>query len=392
MRQALGAQAEALPAGGSPARLWLTEPSPGERVVVKVLYGRDGIVDGHDLDSFVLKPQQIRAVHRRLPVLSPHYVRTIGEWRGPGWAAYAMPYHAGEPLTVLLDRPDADLPAFTERLRTILRPLSEHGYAADRQPAPPDHFGTTHVDRLRRRLPLLAQHLDPALFTADRVTVNGRSCRTVPRLIDALADDRLARLMRPGRLSFPLHGDLILGNLLVDADRFLVLDPRGTLQPWDPVYDLAKSLFSLTVFEQAIAGGFVVRRSTGSLDEPRYEVSLRAGRATYLTAAAQFVPLLEGLPFAAELDRDDPDWRTRLLVVHAVHCLAEAACRLSDRKHREYGDVHGWDACRMLATGLCLVALMLLEELVSTGASVTARTHLGWLGPELVRTAGPHSA
>jgi len=386
VRAALGVrEARPLRGGGSPAGLWLTETGSGERLVVKVLRGRDGTVDGHDLATFRLKPRQIRAVHRRLPGLSPGYVRVVGDWSGPGWAAFAMPHHSGRPVTAALDRADADLPAFFGRLDGIFRVLTEHGYAADRRPAPADHFRAEHLDRLRRRLPLVRRHLDPALFADDRVVVNGRGCRSLPRLLDALdADERLAAALRPGRLSFPVHGDLNLGNLLVVEDGFVVLDPRGTLRPWDPVYDLAKSLFSLTVFEQALAWGFTVRRGTGPAGVPSYEVALRGGHASYPAAAVRYLPFLERLPFAAELDRDDPGWRRRLLVTHAVHCLAEAACRLSDRKPRAYGAVRGWAACRLLATGLCLVGMVLLEDVLAAAGDVPAERHLGWFGAELV--------
>jgi len=371
--------------GGSPARLWLVQRASGERLVVKVLHGRDGTVDGHDLATFERKPRQIRAVHARLPGLSPSYVRVAGAWRGPGWAAYAMPHHTGGPVTAPLDRTDPDLPAFFATLRRVFTPLTEQGYATDRRPSPPDHFRRVNLDRIRRRLPLLRRHLDPRLF-GDRLAVNGRPCRGLPRLLDALgADDRLLAALRPGRLSFPVHGDLNLGNVLVGDGGFVVLDPRGTLEPWDPVYDLAKALFSLTVFEQALACGFTVRLRAVRDGTPCWDVALPGARRSYPTAALGFVPFIEALPFAAELDRDDPDWRQRLLVTHAVHCVAEAACRLSDRKPRAYGEVRGWAACRLLATGLCLVGIALLDDLVPAAGDVAPERHLGWMGPDLVR-------
>lgn len=385
IREALGVcAARQLDGGGSPARLWLTERRSGERLVVKVLRGRDGTVDGHDLGTFQLKPRQIRLVHARVPRLSHSYARVVGEWRGRGWAAYAMPHYTGRPITAPLGSPVPDLAAFYGDLRRVFGLLTE-GYVVDRGPAPPDHFEVMHLDRLRRRLPVLRRHLAPQLF-CDRLVVNGRPCRGLPRLLDALAaDDRLSRALRPGRLSFPVHGDLNLGNLLVDAGGFVVLDPRGTLAAWDPVYDFAKSLFSLTVFEQAMAGGFTVRSGRLPDGTPSWEVALRAGYRAYPAAAVGFVTFLASLPFAAELDRDDPEWRRRLLVTHAVHCVAEAACRLSDRKPRTYGQVGGFAACRLLATGLYLVGLLLLDDLVPVAGDVPPERHLQWLGPDLLR-------
>jgi len=78
-----------------------------------------------------------------------------------------------------------------------------------------------------------------------------------------------------------------------------------------------------------------------------------------------------------------------LLYAHAVHCLAEAACRLSDRKPRSYPGARGWDACVLLATGLYLIGLRLLNDLARAGGAVTVTDHLGWLGdrPVPVRPA-----
>lgn len=372
VRAALGVRsATPLGGGGSPARLWLTDRAAGGPLVVKELTADDGTVDGHDLATFELKPRQIRAVHEQLPRLSPYYVEVVGEWRGPGWAAYAMPRYAGGSVMAPLGGDAPDVPGFFGTLERVFRVLTDRGYAVHELPAPPDHFRVTHLDRLRRRLPLLRRFLEPELLGAEPVVVNGRSVRTLPRLIEALdADEPLLAALQPGRLAFPVHGDLNLGNLLVapgpgGPDRpgggFVVLDPRGVLDAWDPVYDFAKALFSLTVFERALAVGFTIDGDAAR----GYRVASREPAPGFAAAAAGFLPFLDRLPYARRLDAVDPGWRRRLLVVHAVHCLAEAACRLSDRKPRAYGQLHGPAACLLLARGLYLMGLLLLDDLLS---------------------------
>src|SRR5580698_10739608 len=80
------AEATLDPSGGSSATVWRVGTERGQRLVVKVLSERDGLVDGHDLGTFARKPRQIAAVHKQLPGLSPYYASVIGCWQGPGWA------------------------------------------------------------------------------------------------------------------------------------------------------------------------------------------------------------------------------------------------------------------------------------------------------------------
>jgi hypothetical protein len=358
------------PSGGSSATVWRVRTERGPRLVVKALTERDGLVDGHDLGTFMRKPRQIAAVHRELPGLSPYYNSVIGRWRGPGWAAYAMPHYDGRPVTAPLDGPRPDVDGFLRDVSGVLRVLTECGYAQRSWPAAPGHFVTTHLDRVRRRLPMLHRHLPAELLADQPIVVNGRRCRSLARLLaEVSADDALLATLRPGRLAFPVHGDLHLGNVLLRRGgpdpEFTVLDPRGALIPWDPVYDFAKSLFSLTIFERAITGGLRVDRlSRAGSPSGEYTVSLADDRDSYLEAAERFVPALAKLPYLQQLDRVDPNWRTRLWFAHACHCLAESACRLSDRKPRAFGEVRGWDACVLLSTGLLLHGIRQLDELL----------------------------
>lgn len=356
--------------GGSSATVWRVRTEQGLCLVVKALTERDGLVDGHDLSTFMRKPCQIATVHRELPALSPYYASVIGQWQGPGWAAYAMPHYDGRPVTQPLDGPRPDVDTFLRDVSAVLRVLTETGYAQRSWPAAPGHFATTHLARIRRRLPMLYRHLPAELFADQPIVVNGRRCRSLNRLLaEVSADDALLATLQPGRLASPVHGDLHLGNLLLrrgDPDpEFTVLDPRGVLMPWDPIYDFAKSLFSLTIFERAITRGLRVSRLARSGSRSAgYAVSLADNRDSYLTAAERFVPALAELPYFRHLDTVDPNWRTRLRFAYACHCLAESACRLSDRKHREYGEVRGWDACVLLSTGLLLHGIRQLDELL----------------------------
>jgi Phosphotransferase enzyme family len=360
--------ASRLHGGGTPAQVLLCEDGSGGSVVVKVLRAGAWSVDGHDLGSFMGKPQQIAAVHRDLPGLSPHYVPLIGAWQGPGWGAYAMPWVDGDPPVALLTRDGAAGGEFGMTVRRVFEVLGEHGYAASRSPAPAGHGQAAYPGRVRRRLPLLAKHLDAALAGAGTLRVNGRTIAPIGELLARAEGPGVRPALQPAALWYPVHGDLNLGNLLVRAGQsgqgpgFTVLDPRGITSHFDPVYDAAKALFSLTLFDAAMAGGFAIRQEPGR----EYTVRLSEPVPALASAATGLPGLVASTGFFRALDRTDPLWRRRLLYAHAFHVLAESACRLSDLTYRALpGGVSGWAARRELAAGLYLCGLLLLDSLLS---------------------------
>ncbi|HEX6521152.1 MAG TPA: hypothetical protein VF070_14270 [Streptosporangiaceae bacterium] len=373
--------------GGSPALVWQARSAAGEPIVVKFLDAAAGLVDGHDLRTFLLKPRQIAHVHAHAPGLSSCYAQVIAEWHGPGMAAYVMPHYAGAPLGNALKPATANVPGFLATLSKILGKLTDEGYAAAEWPADASHFHLRYLDRIRRRLPLLRAHLDDRLIDGAGAWINGRWRPPLTRLLGRLASDHgLIARIAPTRLHFPVHGDLNLGNLLVRTGGFTALDPRGTLSPWDSVYDMAKIVFSLTVYEPAMAGGFVVGLSAAADGNPAYRLVLRHPRPASLIAASALPGMLGALPFFARLDRVDPGWRQRLAFAHALHCLAEAACRLSDRKPlRLPGGPRGWAACLELANGLLLTGLSLLDDLLADHLAGSLRL----VPPVLTEIAGP---
>lgn len=363
-------RARRLRGGGTPALVLLCEDNTGDRVVVKVLHAAAGSVDGHDLGSFLRKPKQIAQIHHDLPGLSPYYVQLTGSWQGPGWGAYAMPWVDGVPPVTLLASGQHSQRDFDQTLRSVFGVLGTHGYLASRLPAPGGHGRCTHLDRVCRRLPLLARHLDTVLTGSGILRVNGRDVLPAGELLDRAGTPEALAALQPAALWYPVHGDLNLGNLLIrdssaagGGSAFTVLDPRGITWHWDPVYDAAKALFSLTLFEAAIATGFVITRESGR----GYTVRLRAPAPELTLAAARFPALLGTTGFFGGLDVSDPLWRRRLLYAHAFHVLAESACRLSDQTFRELPGASGLDARRELATGLYLCGLVLLSDLL-TGA------------------------
>ncbi|MEV5481910.1 MULTISPECIES: hypothetical protein [Streptomyces] len=361
--------------GGSPARVHRARTADGTELVLKVLTAASGAVDGHDLASFRGKREQIGLIRQAAPQLGAHYLPVRDSIEGSGWAACTTPYYPSRDLAACLREGPEGTRRFFAQHDAVVHGLFVHGYATRTVPAPAGHLTDVNLGRFLRRLPVLARRL-PEVAAADELVINDRRCASPARLLHRLSDEHAARLRRlaPPRLMFPAHGDANVRNILVGrADQetgsradsetdYRIIDPRGSVDHWDPVYDLAKTLFSLTVWDPALRLGFAIDGGAGR-GTPRYRVGFRRPvYPGYRSAAHGFLPYLETSAIPGLLE-GDPGWRQRLLLTHDLHVLAEAPCRLSDRKPKP--DAEGRCAPpEELALGHYLMGTLLLDDLV----------------------------
>lgn len=354
--------------GGSPARVLHARTARGRDVVLKVLSAGAGVVDGHDLESFLGKQVQIRRIRAEAPALADRYLPILGEHRGQDWAAVTTPYYPSHDLAASL-REGAGTHRFLADHDAVAEALYLQGYARHTWHTPPDHLRDVHIGRFLRRLPVLRRALGRDVADGYLV-VNGVPCQAPERLLTRLlaqGPDRLA-VLGPARLMFPAHGDANIRNLLIGTDPdgppFAIIDPRGATSPWDPVYDLAKALFSLTVWDPALRLGMYADRVLPASRQPEFTVGFRhPGFPGYRAAAHAYPAHLAASP-VAELFAGDPGWKARLLLTHALHVLAEAPCRLSDAKARH--DTSGRASSpRELALGHYLMGTLLLNDVFS---------------------------
>jgi hypothetical protein len=374
--------------GGSAARVFMARRPDGTRVALKVLVEAPGTVDGHDLGSFHQKVVQIDKIREGAPVLGARYLPVLDTVDGQGWAASTTPWYLSEDTAAPL-RGDGGGDLFFARLDHLVDVVFLRGYGVDAAPAPAGCLASMHIARFLRRFALLAGALDPDVVVADAVVVNGRHCRSPRQLVERLLADPPPALaqMEPPRLMFPAHGDANTRNVLFirGGTDFRVIDPRGSTGYWDPVYDLAKTVFSLSVWDPALRLGFVIDREAGAR-LPTFDVGFRAPTwAGYRGAVHRFGPWLAGHAGIGELLDGDAAWWERLLLTHDLHVLAEAPCRLSDRKPK-------WDARgevstpEALALGHYLMGTLLLNDLVDqldAGGDLDADRHFDLVTSDL---------
>ncbi|MFJ4918754.1 hypothetical protein [Streptomyces sp. NPDC088725] len=356
--------------GGSPARVHRARTADGDEVVLKVLAARPDAVDGHDLDSFLGKQNQIDRIALGAPRLAERYLPVLDTVKGDGWAATTTPYLPSEDLGACLRRENGGEDGhgeelFFARTAAVTRALLTDGYATETADTPAGHLADVHIGRFLRRLPVLEKHL-PDLADQRELVINGRRYEAPAPLLRRILDTEKVRLaeLAPARLMFPAHGDSNIRNLLfgtaegASAD-VRIIDPRGSTEPWDPVYDLAKILFSLTVWDPMLRLG--IRAGCSGADGTYTTAFRRPVYPGYRSAAHHFLDRLDETG-AGALFPDDPHWKQRLLLTHDLHVLAEAPCRLSDRKPKP--DSEGRHSPpEELALGHYLLGTILLNDL-----------------------------
>ena len=328
--------------GGSSARVVLLRLQDGRRHVLKYLQHKPGLVDGHDLESLHKKVRQMQMIHAQVPALRNHYAQVCEVLSGNDWLAFTMPFYEGVDIAADLRLGGQSVDDFYTQLGFILDDLVINGYSRLAVTPPSGYVNRTQFDRLERRWWLFREHLDPGLVEADVLVINGRLCASPLRLLERLRDDaRVMALLSPGNLSYPVHGDPHVRNILVDrTDRapestYRMIDPRGESMPWDAMYDFAKIAFSLSVWDGALRQGFRIDELPPQGGRLAYDVAYTQGvYAPYLAATNGFTSFLASQSNLLAVVAPSSTWVERLWFAHAMHLLAEAACRLSDARSR----------------------------------------------------------
>ncbi len=367
--------------GGSAARVWLANDSAGDRFAVKIVVATPGVVDGHDIDSFRLKVTQIDSIRTKAPKLGETYLPILYNVEGENWACQITPYFESTDQAAPLRQPGGE-DVFFRNYARFVDDLLVKGYGVETAAPPPDYLERIVIGRFLRRIPMLESAFPEAL-AADNMVINGHFCIAPKILLPHLLRQTAHPDMSPVRLGLCAHGDANTRNVLCGIEtEFRLIDPRGSTEFWDPVYDLAKSLFCLTVWDPALRLGFNICSSARG-ETPDYAVSFqRPLYAGYKRAIEEFLPFLAQQAGVQEMMQGDACWKSRLLLTHDLHVLAEAPCRLSDRKPK-FGADGALSTPEDLALGFYLLGTLFINELarqLESGDELDAVRHLSFIG------------
>lgn len=230
-----------------------------------------------------------------------------------------------------------------EELYALVSRAFHLGYLSD-VAAVSDHesrrlLGSLYLDRAAGRVSGFLKHLrDNDLGSAERelvdlvlggemVSIDGITCRNPLGVLTGIATASYEDQVRPRSLGLCSHGDMTVLNMLRDHQRntLLLIDPRGVIGPWDPVYDLGKIAFSLSGFAHCMRGHLRWTshgRQFRVLADDSSESYARGQRERAL-----FVSRLTADPEFAVLRAKEPYLLHRIAFAEAVHYLADTPYR-----------------------------------------------------------------
>jgi nucleoside-diphosphate-sugar epimerase len=231
--------------------------------------------------------------------------------------------------------------AFPSReVESVIDEMFRHSYLSDLHAVSVDQgqrlldtlYLARTVDRLLGFTKLIEDHdvdrrlreVVDAIVAERSIRINGRLTSSPLTILRSFASGSRERL-RPRALGTCGHGDLTVLNLAwSSAGELKLIDPRGVVGPWDPLYDLAKLGFSLGGFAECIKNGLTVDGTSEDLqvetdvDCPGFAEG-RSWLRGWLTGSLLLQPVRELEPYA----------ELRIEFGEACHFLADVPYRLA---------------------------------------------------------------
>jgi hypothetical protein len=296
----------ALESGGSGALILRHDHLDTARFV-KFLPHRADAVDGHESHVLLVKAEQVRLIHDTAAGLQDAVPLVDVTEITDGYVLTSPIIDGRSPIETLLA---GDAPAFAATLNRLLDMLGESGYSCRSSIA--DETSDPYIGRARRRLDYLGKH------------ATGWSHSDLAWTAESIVRVAYKHGLLPTRFYFPAHGDLNLFNVIeTDRGALIMVDQRGVLDDWDPLYDIGKMLITLWI-QAGLEHGFY------RLGHDGHDLTCRKVTASLLCRGTQALrEAVSAWEFGEQIERSPKRRWIRVLFAAAVHAICEAACRVS---------------------------------------------------------------
>lgn len=310
--------------GSSAAHLCVVVGSD-ETYKVRKIAIYDG-VEGNGIAKVANEIRYYQHISEYEPELATMYPRLIDAVTDETFSSETIEYLAGRNFYQAMKDGDSPISVYKESLIKFIDDLSSCVLESCKTPSDPDgNLDAYYVERSFARL----HPINDILTVRDQLTINGKRY-VAPHIIlnDLLQNKQLRELIKPRTEAFCFHGDLtFLNTVFVDKTRDIrLIDPRGYIGNWDPLYDYAKLQFTLGGF-----GEFVISKEPMVTKDAGGNFTIHFGQIPEVSRQLhdEFLNLLADNPmFTKEIISREPHWQKRIAFAKATHFLADIPFRL----------------------------------------------------------------
>ncbi|HSW81548.1 MAG TPA: NAD-dependent epimerase/dehydratase family protein [Candidatus Saccharimonas sp.] len=310
--------------GSSTAHLCIVAGTDRVKKVRKVaIY--DG-VEGNGIAKVANEIKYYQYISKHKPKLASMYPRLVDAKTDETFSSETIEYLDGKNFYQSIKDGDLPINEYRDSVVRFIGCLSD-SVLKNCKPAinPYGNLDAYYVERSFSRL----RPIEEVLTVQDVITINDVQY-TAPHLIlsDLLKNERLRDLLKPRIEAFCFHGDLTFLNTVFErkTQNIRLIDPRGHIGNWDPLYDYAKLAFTLGGFGEFVISKepMVAMKSQGNF-VVHFEQIPQISRQLH----SEFLNLLaHNQIFRTNVISREPYWQQRIAFAAATHFLADIPFRL----------------------------------------------------------------
>ena len=309
--------------GSSAAHLYIIAKADGQYVVRKIaIY--DG-VEGNGIAKVANEMSFYRYLKEDEPGLASMYAELLDSKLDDTFSSITIEYLHGKNFYEAIKSELLPYETYEKSYKDYIDKLCAHVLPKTVVSMNPENdLDIYYVERAATRLHAIRDVID----VKDEITINNEVCLS-PHIIlaDLRSNKELRQHLLPQLESICFHGDMTLLNtvFLDETHEIKMIDPRGFIGSWDPLYDFAKLQFTLSGFGEFVVGEKPMM--TGKDDN--YTIHFENLPQFAKRLHENFFNILEESEvFKSYAISHESHWRERITFAEATHFLADIPFRL----------------------------------------------------------------
>lgn len=309
--------------GSSSAYTFVVEDEHQVKKVRKVAI-RDG-VEGNGIAKVKKEIEYYKYIAKHHPELAKMYPQLYDSAINGVYSSETIEYLDDKNFYEELKTGQESEETYTQSLSNFVTKLLSITHASfKKSESSEDDLDSYYLERALDRL----QPIKDIIQVRDQITINERVYRA-PHVIltELLNNASLRSYFTPQLTGFCFHGDLTLLNTVYskETNEIRLIDPRGVIEEWDPLYDFGKLKMTLGGFGEFILGDQPIVARDGDT----FEVNFNQIPDVVRKLNTSFLAMLgTNELFARYIIPHEPHWKERILLAEATHLLADIPFRL----------------------------------------------------------------